>query len=185
MATRRPIYRKEKPRSVSKTGLMLCLLLAGGVMLVPVGGNVAHMGKVKLRDLALSSGLIDLNDCVVTAERAIACSSHAMGTPLPAALRQMQDSQAQAAEDKKQRLKAESTVRELALEVERLNAQVKRAAQLAADSGGFFPPSGDVRPTGLAVTNPSTGDMMNTDAQPDQPEGADLPISVTPPSEEE
>jgi hypothetical protein len=187
MATRRPIYRKEKPRSVSKAGLLLCLLLAGGVMLVPVGGNVMHMGKVKLRDLTLRSGLIDFDDCVVTAEHAIACSSHAMGTPLPAALRQLEDSQAQAAEDREQRLKAESTVRELALEVERLKAQVKRAAQLAADSGGFFPPSGDVRPTGLTVTNPSTGDMMNTTggAQPDQPGHVAPPLIVTLPSEED
>ena len=37
MANRRPIfYRKEKPRSISKTGLLLCLLLAGAVMVVPL-----------------------------------------------------------------------------------------------------------------------------------------------------
>jgi hypothetical protein len=160
MASRRPIYRKEQPRSVSKTGLLLCLLLAGGVMLVPLGGDVIHAGKLKLRDAALNSGLIDFDDCVVTAERALVCSSHAAGTPLPAVLRQIADSVAEAAAEKEQRLKAERTVRELAMDVEQLSAQLGRA-QLAGNAGSFFQPlNGDVRPTGLAVTNPSTGSMM-------------------------
>lgn len=189
MANRRPIfYRKEQPRSISKTGLMLCLLLAGGVMLVPVGGDFVHAGKLKLRDLALSSGLIDFQDCVVTPAGALACSSHAIGTPLPVALRQIEDSAADAAAEKEQRLKAERKVRELTLDVERLKGQVKRAAQLAADSGGFFPPpKGDIRPTGLAITNPSTGSMMSTAAEP-QPNGMQdsaPSYSVVPPSEGE
>jgi hypothetical protein len=170
MAARRPIYRKEKPRSVSKTGLMLCLLLAGGVMLVPLGGDVAHVAKMKVRDLALSSGLVDLSDCVVTPDHALACSSHALGTPLPVALRQIEDSQAQAAAEKKQRQRAESTVRELALEVQRLNAQM-RQAQIAARAGAFFPPlGGEVRPTGLTSAGETTGNtdssFTNTAAEP-------------------
>lgn len=185
MATRRPIYRKEQPRSVTKTGLMLCLLLAGGVMVVPLGGDVVHTAKLKLRDLALRSGLIDFEDCVVTPERALACSSHAMGTPLPVVLRQIEDSVAAAAAEKEQRLSAERSVRALALDVERLNAQLKRA-QLAARATSFFPPSnGDIRPTGLTVTNPSTGSMMDTAAEPQAERTQDLTpaFSLTPPPE--
>ena len=182
MANRRPIfYRKEKPRSVSKTGLLLCLLLAGGVMVVPLGSDFALNGKAKLRDLALSSGFIDFSDCVVTSDHALACDSRAVGTPLPAALRLMEDNQALAAEEQRQRQKAENAARDLALEVARLNAQLKQA-QLTAGDNSNFPPSGEIRPTGLTVANP-TG-MMSTRAKPEQSE-ADLPVAITPPSEDE
>jgi hypothetical protein len=182
MATRRPIYRKEKPRSVSKTGMMLCLLLAGGVMLVPVGGDLAHTAKAKLRDMALSSGLVDFSDCVVTPDRMIDCTSHATGTPLSAALRQIEDNAAEAAAERQQRKKAESTVRELALEVERLSEQVKQA-QLAAGAGSLFPPfSGDVRPTGFAGANPNDANVTNpAEAQPERPEEAGPVFSIMPP----
>jgi hypothetical protein len=163
MANRRPIfYRKEKPRSVSKVGLLLCLLLAGGVMLVPAGGDVAQTAKLKLRDYALNSGLINFEDCVVTAEHALSCDSGAAGTPLPVALRRIEDSAAEAATQKEQRLKAERKVRELALDIERLNGALKQA-QLAAGDGGYFGPrSGDMTPAGLTITNPSTGSLMTT-----------------------
>jgi len=193
MATRRPIYRKEKPRSVSKTGLMLCLLLAGAVMLVPTGSDLVRNGKAKVRDWALGTGLVDFSDCVVTPDHAIACSSHAVGTPLPVALRQLEDSQAQAEAEKKQRQKAESTVRELALEIERLNAQMKQS-QVAGSGGAFFPSLvGDVRPTGLtgtgepaAVRNTGPG-AMSTAAEPrsDKPDDSAPPFSLTPPPEDE
>ncbi len=49
--------------------------------------------------MALRSGLIDFSDCVVTPDHALACDSHAVGMPLPVALRQMEDSQALAAEE--------------------------------------------------------------------------------------
>jgi hypothetical protein len=177
MASRRPIYRKEKPRSISKTGLLLCLLLAGGVMVVPLGSDIVRNAKAKVRDLALSSGLIDFNDCVVTPNRVLACDSRAVGMPLPAALRLMEDSQALAAKEQQQRQKAENAVRNLALEVERL-----KKAQLAAGANGFFPPSGEIRPTGMTVANP-TG-MMTTRAKPEQSE-ADLPVAIMPPPEDE
>lgn len=178
MATRRTIFhRKEKPRSVSKIGLLLCLLLAGGVMVVPASSGIALYGKAKLRDLALSSGFINFKDCVVTSSHTLACESGAAGTPLAVALRQIQDFEAQAADDSKQRQKAEAKVRELALENERLAAKLKQA-QLAASSA--FPPSGEIRPTGLAVTNPSTGSMMSTQTQ-----GAELPVAIAPPPEED
>jgi hypothetical protein len=182
MASRRPIYRKEKPRSVSKTGLLLCLLLAGAVMVVPLGGDLVRNAKAKVRDLALSSGLINFSDCVVTADRVLACDSRAVGMPLPAAMRLMEDSQTLAAEEQKQRQKAEDAMRDLALEVARLSAELKQA-QLAA-SKSTFPPSGEIRPTGLTVTNPSTGDMMSTQARPVQ-NVEDLPVAIEPPSEEE
>lgn len=182
MANRRPIfYRKEKPRSISKTGLLLCLLLAGGVMVVPLGSDFVLDGKAKVRDLALSSGLIDFSDCVVTPDHVLACHSRAVGMPLPAALRLMEDSQALAAEQQRQRQKADTAVRDLALEVERLSAQLKQA-QLAARANNSFPPSGEIRPTGLTVTNPSTGNMMSTRTQPEQ---SDLPVVIEPPSEDE
>lgn len=178
MATpRRTLFhsRKEKPRSVSKIGLLLCLLLAGGVMVVPASSDVVLYGKAKVRDLALSSGFITFKDCVVTPNHALSCESGATGTPLAVALRQMQDLETQAAEDKKQRQKADGAVRDLALEIDRLNAELKKA-QLAAASNVAFPPSGEIRPTGLSVTNPSTGSMMST--------APELP-AIEPPSEDE
>jgi hypothetical protein len=181
MTNRRTLFhhRKDKPRSVSKIGLLLCLLLAGGVMVVPASSGIVLYGKAKARDLALTSGFINFKDCVVTTSHTLACDSGAVGTPLAVALRQIQDVEAQAAADKTQRQKAENKVRELALENERLAAQLKKA-QLAASANISFPPSGEVRPTGLAVTNPSTGSMMSTSAQPEQSD-----LEITPPSEED
>lgn len=167
-ARRQLFYRKEKkPRSVSKTGLLLCLLLGGAVMLAPVGGDYIHKGKMKLRDAALSSGLINLDDCMVTSDHALDCGSHAVGTPLAVALRQIQDNAGEVAAEKQQRLEAESRAHELALEVERLTAQVKRA-QLAGNTGLLFPPfNGDIRQTGLVGSSPRGANI--------------LPLSVTPP----
>ena len=56
MANRRTLFhqRKEKPRSVSKIGLLLCLLLAGGVLVVPASSDIVLRGKAKIRDLALT-----------------------------------------------------------------------------------------------------------------------------------
>lgn len=181
MATRRTLFhhRKEKPRSVSKIGLLLCLLLAGGVMVVPASSGIVLYGKAKVRDLALSSGFITFKDCVVTSSHTLACDSGAVGKPLAVALRQMQDLEAQAAEDRTQRQRAENTVRDLALEIERLNAQLKKA-ELAASTNNPFPPSGEIRPTGLSVTNPGTGSMMSAGAQ-----GAEQPAAIEPPSEED
>ena len=183
MSNRRTLFhsRKEKPRSVSKIGLLLCLLLAGGVMVVPASSDIVLNGKAKIRDLALTSGFITFKDCVVTSDREIACSSGAVGMPLPAALRLMEDSQALATDEQQKRQKAENAVRDLALEVERLNKQLRKA-QLAASGNSAFPPSGEIRPTGLAVTNPSTGSMMST--QPEQ-NAEDLPAAIEPPSEED
>jgi hypothetical protein len=175
MASRRPIYRKEKPRSFSKTGLVLCLLLAGGVMVVPIGSDLVRNAKAKVRDLALGTGLIDFNDCVVTPQRALACDSRAVGMPLPAALRLMEDSQALAADQQRHRQKAENEARDLAVKVDQLRAQL-RQAQLAAGSGSFFPPNGEVRPTGLTVANPSG--MTSTPGEPQQSD------AITPPDEE-
>jgi hypothetical protein len=183
MTNRRTLFhhRKDKPRSVSKIGLLLCLLLAGGVMVVPASSGIVLAGKAKVRDLALTSGFISFKDCVVTTSGVLTCENGAVGTPLAVALRQIQDVEAQAAEDKKQRQKAENKVRELALENERLAAQLKQA-QLAASGSSSFPTGGDIRPTGLAVTNPSTGSMMSTSTQSEQ---GDLSVEITPPSEEE
>ena len=86
------------------------------------------------------------------------------------------------ADAQQQRQKADNAVRDLALEVERLNKQLKQA-QLAASANSMFPPSGEIRPTGLAVTNPSTGSMMTTSAHPEQSDA--IPVEITPPSEEE
>ena len=72
-------------------------------------------------------------------------------------------------------------MRELALENERLAAQLKQA-QLAASGSSSFPPSGEIQPTGLSVTNPSTGSMMSTSTQSEQ---GDLSVEITPPSEED
>jgi hypothetical protein len=100
--------------------------------------------------------------------------------PLPAALRLMEDSQTLAAREQQQREKAENAMRDLALEVARLSAELKQA-QLANNP---FPPNGEIRPTGLTVTNPSTGDMMSTRAQPGH-NAEDLPVAIEPPSEDE
>ena len=185
MAARRNLYRKEKPRSVSMTGLLLCLLLAGGVMLVPIGGNLIHVGKLKLRDAALQSGLINFDDCVVTEGHQLACNSHADGTPLPVALRQIADSAAEAATERGQRLQAERQVRTLTTDIERLNAQLRRA-ELAATAGSFLAPlSGDVRPTGLSVANPGTGSMVTprTEPQPANVSQAEPSAPAAPPSD--
>lgn len=162
---------------------MLCLLLAGGVMMVPSSSDIVRYGKTRVRDLALTSGFINFSDCVVTPDRTLACDSRAVGMPLPAALRLMEDSQALAAEEQRQRQKAEDAARDLALEVARLNTQLKQA-QLASDANSNFPPSGEIRPAGLTVTNPSTGSMMSTRVKPTQSE-EDLPVAIEPPSEEE
>ena len=162
---------------------MLCLLLAGGVMMVPSSSDIVRYGKMRVRDLALTSGFINFSDCVVTPNRTLACDSRAVGMPLPAALRLMEDSQTLAAEEQRQRQKAEDAVRDLALEVARLNTQLKQA-QLAGDANSNFPPSGEIRPAGLTVTNPSTGSMMSTRVKPAQSE-EDLPVAIEPPSEEE
>jgi hypothetical protein len=195
MASRRPIHRKEKPRSISKTGLLFCMLLAGGVMLVPIGGDFVYAAKTKLRDTALRSGLVDFNDCVVTPDHAIACTSDALGMPLPVALRQMADSQAQAAAEKQQRLKAETAVRHLALEIERLNREAEQRP--LADTESHFPPLvGDVTPTGLTGTGTpaaaanvgrSGTDIVNhtTEPQSTEPADAEPSFSLTPPSEED
>lgn len=186
MATRRPIYRKQEKRSISKTGLLFCMLLAGGVMLVPIGGDFVHAGKTKLRDLALNSGLIEFKDCVVTADRTLACSSHAVGMPLAAALRRMEDSEALAETEKQQRLRAESAVRDLALEVARLANQAAQA-QLAEKANRFPPLAGEVTPTGITGTTtpaktPSAGSaaVVNRAATP---QVADEPLF--PPAEDD
>lgn len=173
MTTRRTLFhhRKDKPRSASKIGLLLCLLLAGGVMVVPASSGIVLHGKARVRDLALSSGFISFKDCVVTVEDVFSCDSGAAGTPLAVALRRIQDAEAQAAEDNEQRRKAEAKVRDLALEIERLNGQIKKA-RLAASTNVAFPPSGEITPTGLAVTNPGSGPQ-------------DLPVAIEPPSEED
>lgn len=192
MASRRPIYRKQERRSISKRGLMFCMLLAGGVLLVPVGGDLVHVGKAKLRDLALSSGVIDLNECVVTSNHAIACNSNAVGMPLQAALRMMEDNELQAAAEKKQREKAESAVRELALELARLNAQMPQD-QLAGKTEHSLPPiAGEVTPTARTGAGQSAG--VNTATQPQSTTpgnatpatpAAGAQFSLTPPSEDE
>ncbi|MEZ5832185.1 MAG: hypothetical protein R3D05_13490 [Dongiaceae bacterium] len=175
MAARRPIYRKQESRSISKTGLLLCVLLAAGVMVVPVGSDFVHGVKAKLRDMALNSGWINFNDCVVTPNNTIACDSHAFGTPLPVAMRRMEDSLTEAATEKKQRLQAEETVHALALEVGRLNAQLKQA-RLAASANTFFPSlNGEVKPTGLTGAGASPS--------PEETDGAAPSYTLTPPSE--
>ena len=171
-ARRQLFYRKEKPRSISKTGLLLCLLLGGAVMLAPLGGDYIRKGKMKLRDAAVSSGLINFDDCVVTANHALDCGGQVAGTPLPVALRQIKDNADAVAAEKRQRQQAEIKVHELALQVERLNAQVKRG-QLAGNAGMLFPPfNGDIRQTGLVGSSPSSTNPLGSEA---------LPLSVTPP----
>ena len=45
----------------------------------------------------------------------------------------------------------------MATEAATFSSMPGASPQLAASSNGTFPPSGEIRPTGLAVTNPSTG----------------------------
>ncbi|HET6158894.1 MAG TPA: hypothetical protein VFE34_11150 [Dongiaceae bacterium] len=184
MASRRPIYRKQEKRSTSKIGLMFCLLLAGGVLLVPIGGDLVHKAKMKVRDLALSSGVVDFNDCVVTPDHALACTSDAAGMPLPAALRRMQDTESQVAAERAQRLKAESAVHQLALEVERLSTQVAQG-QISDRTVRFFPAFvGDVTPTArTGADDPAKVPAAPAQAAPND-EGA-APDTVMPPSEED
>jgi hypothetical protein len=161
MATRRPIYRKQEPRSISKVGFLLCLVLAGAVLLVPTGGDVLRAAKVKVRDLVMTSTLVDLDACVVTADHALACTSDAVGVPLEAALRQMKNDEAVAAEERRQRQKAEGAVRQMAVEIDRLTAQAAQS-QLAGQPQRFLPPfateatptarTGDAAPAGDAGT---------------------------------
>ncbi|HEX6118469.1 MAG TPA: hypothetical protein VFZ03_03395 [Dongiaceae bacterium] len=158
MATRRPIYRKQEPRSISKIGFLLCMVLAGTVLLVPTGGDVLRAFKVKVRDLVMTSTLVDLDACVVTADHVLACTSDAAGVPLEVALRQMKDNAAVAAEEKRQRQKAEGTVRQLAVEIDRLTAQSTQR-QLADQPQRFLPPfATDVTPTARTGDAAPAGD---------------------------
>src|ERR1044071_402746 len=116
MASRRPVHRKPTDRPLSKAIVRLCLLLSAVAVILSVSGNLMPSARTKARDLALTSGFIDLNACVVTAEHRIACTSNAVGTPVPVALQHMEDAESAAAAEKKQRLDAENTVRSLALE---------------------------------------------------------------------
>lgn len=184
MATRRPIYRKQEPRSISKTGLLLCVLLAGAVLLVPTGGDVLRAAKVKVRDLVMRSTLVDLDSCVVTADHALACTSDAVGVPLQAALRQMKDDEALAADEKAQRRKAESMARDLAMELARVNAQKTQDAT-ADTTGRFFPALvGEVKPTARTGAD-DPGSVPQSDAAPaaSSDEGA-LSIPFMPPAED-
>ena len=137
MARRRPIYRKPE-RPTSRKGLLLCLLLAGIVLLVPISGEFRNAAKAKLRDAVLTSGIISLDACVVTATQALACTIGAVGTPLPVALRQMAEQQAQSAEDARHRAEAEAALRTLTAEVDRLNRETEQR-RLAARTEGFLP----------------------------------------------
>ncbi len=186
MASRRPIYRKQEKRSISKTGLLFCMLLAGGVMLVPIGGDFVYAAKTKLRDLALTSGLIEFKDCVVTPDHTLACSSHAAGIPLAAALRRMEDSETLAETEKQQRLRAESAMRDLALEVARLATQAAQS-QLAEKANRFPPLAGEVTPTGMTGTTvpakaPNTGSATVVDRAA-TPQVVDEPL--IPPAEDD
>ncbi|HEX6119341.1 MAG TPA: hypothetical protein VFZ03_07785, partial [Dongiaceae bacterium] len=147
---------------ISKIGFLLCMVLAGTVLLVPTGGDVLRAFKVKVRDLVMTSTLVDLDACVVTADHVLACTSDAAGVPLEVALRQMKDNAAVAAEEKKQRLKAEGTVRQLAVEIDRLTAQSTQR-QLADQPQRFLPPfATEATPTartGEAAPAGDTGTM--------------------------
>lgn len=184
MATRRPIYRKQEPRSISKTGFLLCVLLAGAVLLVPTGGDVLRAAKMKVRDLVMRSTLVDLDACVVTADHALACTSDAVGVPLEVALRQMKDDEAQVAEERKQRSKAEGIARDLAMELARLNAQ--RTQDAAGDTTARFFPAlvGEVKPTARSGAD-DPASVPQPDAAPaaSSNEG-DAPMLFTPPAEE-
>jgi len=162
---------------------MLCLLLGGAVLLVPAGGDLMRALEVKVHDLVMNSTLVDLDSCVVTADHALACTSDAVGVPLEVALRQMRDDEAQVAEERKQRSKAEGIARELAMELARLNAQ-KTPAATGDATARFFPALvGVVKPT--ARTGADDPSVPQPDAAPaaSSNEG-DSPMLFTPPAEE-
>jgi hypothetical protein len=187
MASRRPVHRKPIDRPLSRTAFKLCLLLGAVAVILSVSSNLFHSARTKARDLALTSGFIDLNTCVVTAGHQIACTSNAVGTPVPVALQHMEEAEAAAAAEKKQRLDAESTVRSLALEVARLTTQIAERQQ--AEHALF--PVGDVTPTARTGANTETGDgsvmTSGTEQQSSQvsntPAAADsaIPFTFTPP----
>ena len=170
---------------------MLCLLLGGAVLLVPAGGDIMRALEVKVRDLVMNSTLVDLDSCVVTQAQALACTSGAVGVPLPVALRQMKDNEAAAAEEKAQRRKAEGVARELALEIQSLNAQKAQSAaagNAAADTAGdsavrFFPAlAGAVKPAARGGSDdPASGPRPEAPAA-SSAEGA-LAIPFMPPAE--
>lgn len=194
MTTRRPIYRKQQKPSMSWRGLKFCVGLGAVILLIPIGGDLTHKAKVKVRDFALHAGLVDLSECVVTPDHTLTCTSGAVGVPLPAALRQMQDDAAQLAEEKKQRAKAEAMARQLAMDLDRLTAQASQN-QVAQRTERLFPPfigavaptaarTGASDPTGSNVLSTTTKAQSAADNQAD-PANADADsFSVTPPSEE-
>jgi hypothetical protein len=186
MASRRPVHRKQTNRPLSKAVVRLCLLLGMVAVILAVSSNLMPAARNKARDLALTSGFIDLNSCVVTAGHQIACTSNAVGTPVPVALQHMADIETEAAAEKKQRLDAENTVRSLALEVARLTTQIAQRQQ--AEQALF--PAGEVAPA--ARTNATSGSDQSvmsggTEQQSSQlsntPASADdaMPFSFTPP----
>jgi len=161
------------------------VLLGAVAVILSVSSNLMPAARTKARDLALSSGFIDLNSCVVTAEHKVACTGNAVGTPVPVALQRMEDAESEAATEKKQRLDAENTVRSLALEVARLTRQIAQRQQ--SEQAPF--PAGDVTPTartnaaaeGGSVTANGTeqqsSQLSNTPAAADEA----VPFSFTPP----
>jgi len=185
MTTRRFVHRKPPSRPLSKTVVRLCVLLSAVAVILSVSSNLTPSARTKARDLALTSGFIDLDSCVVTSERKIACTSNAVGTPVPVALQHMEDVESEAAAEKKQRLDAENTVRSLALEVARLTTQIADRQQ--AEHALF--PAGDVTPTARTNGDGGAGSAISgsTEQQSSQlsnvPTGADdtIPFSFTPP----
>jgi hypothetical protein len=186
MATRRFVHRKPPSRPLSKAVVRLCVLLGAVAVILSVSSNLMPTARTKARDLALSSGFIDLDSCVVTAEHKIACTSGATGTPVPVALQRMEDAEYEAATEKKQRLDAESTVRSLALEVARLTGQIAERQQ--AEQAPF--PAGDVAPTARtnlnAESDSGSGMTGGTAQQSSQlsntpAAGEVIPFSFTPP----
>jgi len=188
MASRRFIHRKQPSRPLSKAVVRLCVLLSAVAVILAVSSNLMPAARTKARDLALTSGFIDLNTCVVTAEHKIACTSNAVGTPVPVALQHMEAVESEAATEKKQRLDAENTVRSLALEVARLTSQITEHQQ--AEQALF--PAGEVAPTARTNGKSDGGSVMTsgTEQQSSQlsntPAAADdtIPFSFTPPDTE-
>ncbi|HEY1383791.1 MAG TPA: hypothetical protein VGF43_09255 [Dongiaceae bacterium] len=187
MSSRRFVHRKPPNRPLSKTVVRVCILLGAIAVILSVSSNLMPSARTKARDLALESGFIDLDSCVVTTAHSIACTSNAAGTPVPVALQHMQDVELEAATERKQRLDAENTVRSLALEVARLTSQI---AQLQQTEQAPFP-AGEVTPTARTNT-PAEGDggsvmTSGTEQQSSQlsntPTSADdaIPFSFTPP----